>query len=102
MSRHHIPPRWMEPVRQYVRATSGEERSHLMAHDFPDRAVQLWFADGSHAFFRYAFHLRDAAGDEVAVFTEHCGYYFLAAEELEVEVLETVAHEVPAQADWDA
>lgn len=103
MSRHEIPARWKNAVRQYVRATSGEERDHLTAYDFPEnRAVQVRFPDGSHAFFRYAFHLRDERGDEVAVFTGHCGYYFLSADDLEVEVLETVSHEVPAEMDWDA
>lgn len=90
----------MPAVREHVRATRGEERDHLTVYDFPDAGVRLGFPDGSFAFFRYAFHLRDDAGDEVAVFTEHCGYYFLSADGLEVEVLQTVRLETPADAGF--
>jgi hypothetical protein len=79
----------MERVRQHVLATTGEHRNHLLVFDFPPgQCVRLGFPDGSYAFFRYAFYLRDER--EVAVFTEHCGYHFFPAGELEVEVLKTV------------
>jgi hypothetical protein len=90
MSLHEIPDRWKAAVREHVRATDGEDRGHLMAHDFASQSVRLGFPDGSYAFFRYAFYLRDPAGREVAVFTEHCGYHYFPAGELEVEVLRTV------------
>lgn len=89
MSLHEIPDRWKAAVRAHVRATSDEERDHLMAHDFTGESVRLGFPDGSYAFFRYAFYLRDPARREVAVFTEHCGYHYFPAGELEVEMLET-------------
>jgi hypothetical protein len=96
VSRHEIPARWLDAVRRHIRATRGEERDHLLVYDFADgRSVRLAFPDGSHAFFRDAFHLRDEAGREVAVFTEHCGYHFFPAYELEIEVLETVRVEWP-------
>lgn len=96
MSRQEIPARWLDAVRRHVRAMHGEERDHLLAHDFASgRSVRLAFPDGSHAFFRYAFHLRDDAGREVAVFTEHCGYHFFPAYDLEIEVLESVGVEWP-------
>lgn len=92
---HEIPPRWTERVRQHILQTSGEDRGHLLAHDFGvGRSVRLAFPDGSFAWFRYAFHLRDPALREVAVFTEHCGYHFFPAGELEVEVLEGVWEDV--------
>ena len=88
---HEIPPRWTERVRQHILQTSGEDRGHLLAYDFDvSRSVRLAFPDGSFAWFRYAFHLHDAGLREVAVFTEHCGYHFFPAGELEVEVLEAV------------
>lgn len=91
MSHHEIPDRWRPAVRAHVLATSGEERDRLLAFDFPPgQCVRLGFPDGSHAFFRYAFCLRDDERREVAVFTEHCGYHFFPAGELEVDVLRPV------------
>lgn len=91
MSRHEIPPRWMDAVCAHVRATSGEERGHLTAFDFPaSQSVHLGFPDGSHAFFRYAFCLRDEKAREVAVFTEHCGYHFFPGVDLRVDVVQSV------------
>ncbi|HEU4885874.1 MAG TPA: hypothetical protein VFT45_26795 [Longimicrobium sp.] len=101
MSRHEIPPRWMEAVRQHVRDTRGEERDHLLVYDFTGTSVRLAFEDGSYAFFRDAFCLRDEALREVAVFTEHCGYYFLGSEGLEVEVLDTVRLDVPVEEEYE-
>lgn len=93
---HEIPLRWQDAVRRHIRATQGEERDHLLAHDFPNgRSVRLAFPDGSYAFFRYAFHLRDEGGREVAVFTEHCGYHFFPAYDLEIEVLDSAGVEWP-------
>ena len=99
MSRHEIPARWMEAVRAHVRATRGEERDHLTVYDFTGDSVRLAFEDGSYAFFRYAFYLRDDELREVAVFTEHCGYHFFSSEALEVEVLRTVWAGAPDEAD---
>ena len=101
MSRHEIPARWMDAVRAHVRAASGEERDHLTAFDFSaNQSVHLRFEDGSHAFFRYAFCLRDEKAREVAVFTEHCGYHFFSSEALEVEVLQTVRLHAAVVEDW--
>lgn len=89
--RHEIPDRWQDRVRQHLRNTAGEDRDHLLAIDFaPGRSVRLGFPDGSYALFRYAFFLRDEALNEVAVFTEHCGYHFFPAAELEAELFESV------------
>lgn len=76
--KHHIPDHWKPLVRAHVLQTRGIDRDSLGASDFPnDRAVRVEWADKSFALFRYAFFLRDEAAQEVAVFTEHCGYYFL-------------------------
>src|SRR5687768_8222260 len=64
-----IPDRWLPRLRQHLLATTGEERDRLRAQDFsPGRSVRVALPDGSYAFFRYAFHLRDEALGEVAVF----------------------------------
>lgn len=99
---HQILPGWLARVREHVRSTTGEDRDHLSAHDFkPGRSVRLDFPDGSFALFRYAFCLRDEELEEVAVFTEHCGYFFLPAEELRVEVLETLPQAMGSDGDDD-
>jgi hypothetical protein len=91
-----IPPRWLDAVRQHIRAGTGEERDHLLAFDFPPgQSIRLAFPDGSYAYFRDAFHLRDREGREVAVFTEHCGYHFFPASDLEIEILKSVGVEWP-------
>ena len=88
---HEIPARWKERVRRYVRETSGEDRDHLLAFDFPSGcSVRLDFPDGSMAIFRYAFHLDDPELRETAVFTEHCGYHVFPRGELKIEVLRAV------------
>jgi hypothetical protein len=53
----------------------------------------LRFGDGSFALFKYAFYLLDRAQDELAVFTEHCGYHIFNLSCTDVEILES---------KWDA
>lgn len=102
MSRHEIPARWLDAVRAHVRATRGEDRDHLTAFDFStSQSVQLTFEDGSYAFFRYAFCLRDDEAHEVAVFTEHCGYHFFSSMGLRVEVLQSIREHQDADDDDD-
>ena len=88
---HEVLPRWKARLQQHIQDTTGEARDHLLAHDFPaGRSVRLGFPDGSYAHFHYAFHIVDEELREVAVFTEHCGYHYFPADELEVEVVEAV------------
>ncbi|HET7231079.1 MAG TPA: hypothetical protein VFJ16_13795, partial [Longimicrobium sp.] len=83
-----IPQRWTERVRRHIVQTAGEERGHLVAHDFPvGTNLRLDFPDRSFACFRYAFHLHDPELREVAVFTGHCGYHVFPADELRAQVL---------------
>ena len=77
--RHHIPDYWKSLVRAHILRTRGVDRDSLGASDFPnDRSVRVEWPDKSFAVFRHAFFLRDEARQEVGVFTEHCGYYFLS------------------------
>jgi hypothetical protein len=93
---HYVPERWQPRLRDHIRLTTGQERDTLRAHDFSTRrSVRLAFPDGSFALFRYAFYLRDDALEEIAVFTEHCGYHYFAAGDLMVEVLESVRQGEP-------
>jgi hypothetical protein len=50
--------------------------SGLCANDFsPTRCVEIRFADGSLARFKFAFAIVSEAKNHVAIFTEHCGYF---------------------------
>jgi hypothetical protein len=88
---HVVPDEWKPRLRAYLRATSGEDRDHLSAHDFRgDQSVHLQFADGSYARFLYAFVVFDEAGERCMVFTEHCGYHVFPVGAGGVEVLRSV------------
>jgi len=56
--------------------------------------VAIRFADGSHAMFRHAFDLVDRDMNEIAVFTEHCGYRFFPLYDTRIELLDSVNTDV--------
>lgn len=83
-----IPPGFEQLVRDHVRRTRGEERDHLSATDFPSgQAVRLSFPDGSFAYFEHAFFIKDPVRQQVAVFTEHCGYHVFPLADIAVVTL---------------
>jgi hypothetical protein len=49
--------------------------------------VAIHYEDGSYMFFKYAFVVHDEGREEIAVFTEHCGYFVLPTRGLEWHVL---------------
>ena len=88
---HFIPDRWKPFVKEHVFRTRGEEQERLSAYDFrADSYVRLRFADNSEAIFQYAFCLHSKELGEVAIFTEHCGYYFYPEAAVTVEQLKVV------------
>ena len=44
--------------------------------------------------FRHAFYLLDRDLNEIAVFTEHCGYHFFPLYDTEIELLDSVNADV--------
>ena len=85
-----LPDRWVERLHAHLREKHGGERSGLSAADFSARqSLKIIFQDGSFAFFRYAFYLLDRELNEVAVFTEHCGYHVFPLYGTRLELLET-------------
>ncbi len=90
---HHVPDRWHSQLDSYVREnTSGEHRA-LSAVSFQNH-VAIRLADGSHAFFRHAFYLVDRDLDEIAVFTEHCGYHIFPLFDAQIELLDSINTDV--------
>src|SRR5262245_50976578 len=82
---------WKPRLRAYLRERHGHDRDRLSAGDFAcGQSVIIRFPDGSHALFRYAFAIVDDLGQEVAVFTEHCGYHVFPLVDAELEVVQSV------------
>lgn len=84
-----IPDRWAPLLREHIQKTIGEDREHLSATDF-EHHVRLSFPDGSSAFFLYAFYISAPSLNEIAVFTEHCGYHYFPYHDTQVELLRSV------------
>jgi hypothetical protein len=74
-----VPPRWRPRLERHL---GGPRR--LGAADFLHDLVLIRYADGSHQMFHFGLVLHDASLDEIAVFTEHCGYHFLPAHGLKI------------------
>ncbi len=88
---HFIPTRWKPIVEEHIFRTRGVQSKSLSASDFlPGSCVQLRFEDNSVAIYRHAFCLHSKQLGEVAVFTEHCGYYFYLQEIVVVEQMQRV------------
>lgn len=58
-----------------------------------NHSVMVRFDDGSFCFYKYAFVLEDKEHKELAVFTEHCGYYVFSTRGIWWEVMK-VEHAV--------
>lgn len=75
----YLPEHWRAWLRSHRPHWGGE----LSAEDFrSDDRVRLRFGDGSSATFQYAFCALDEQREELAVFTEHCGYHVFRAVDL--------------------
>lgn len=69
----NLPEHWQENLREYLRNRDSRFNEPSLA-DFTND-LRIAFDDRSSAFFRYAFFIADKEKNEVAVFTEHCGYH---------------------------
>ena len=88
MKQDDLPERWRKRVTELALSQSKGKYRSLGAGVFADQSLRLSFPDGSTAFFRYAFALRNDEAGELAVFTEHCGYHIFPSVDTEV-TLET-------------
>lgn len=73
MNQADLPERWKIKLSEYLIATKSKYRS-LGAESFVNN-LKIEFSDGSNSYFNFAFYLTDKEENEVAVFTEHCGYH---------------------------
>jgi len=70
---NHRAEHLSEWAKQFV-ANHPKLKNGLLTPEFQNR-VYIKFEDGSYAFFNYAFLVECDKHDEIAVFTEHCGYF---------------------------
>jgi hypothetical protein len=89
MRQDDLPERWARKLEAYLRENRGSDRGHLLAPDFGNQSLKMNFPDGSFVFFRFAFYLLDRESNEVAVFTEHCGYHVFPLHGSQLELLES-------------
>ena len=89
----HVPDRWQMQLDTYIRENSSGEHRDLGTVNFRHH-VSIRLADGSYAMFRHAFYLLDPELNEIAVFTEHCGYHFFPLYDSEIELLDSVNTDV--------
>jgi len=93
MQRNDLPERWLRRLEEYTDDKYGADyryRGKLGASDFPASSlVRVGFPDGSSAEFRFAFYIAAPDWNEVAVFTEHCGYHLLPLYDLQIELVDS-------------
>lgn len=85
MRQKDLPQRWQLRLQNYLQEI-GSEYKELTVDAFK-HDLRIIFADGSNAFFRYAFYWIDKESKEIAVFTEHCGYHIFFLEEAKLETI---------------
>ena len=86
-SQRYLPEHWNNWIKEFSLAQSDGKYEKLGAGVFRGN-IRLIFDDGSNAFFDGAFHVEDEERQEIAVFTEHCGYHIFRASGLRVEYYE--------------
>lgn len=86
MRQKDLPQRWQDSLRNYLKE-SGSKYDSPGADAFHHN-LRITFADKSHAFFYYAFYLIDENSNEIAVFTEHCGYHIFFLIDTKLETID--------------
>lgn len=90
MQTNTIPEKWIPLIEKHTYERTGLSRKVLNSRDFPlDSIVEVNFPDGSTMKLKHAFFLTDEDSGEIAIFTEHCGYFFYKMEDLEVKMGES-------------
>lgn len=70
----YLPDHWNDWIRRYALEKSNGKYETLRAYDFSG-SLTVQFIDGSVVKFKGAFCAEDQEKEELAVFTEHCGYH---------------------------
>ncbi|GAL03314.1 hypothetical protein JCM19237_6207 [Photobacterium aphoticum] len=76
MMNKQLVAKWSEQLSQQLgRSASEISVTGLYCHDFSADYVELYFEDESYCKFNDALVILNGEKNEVAVFTEHCGYF---------------------------
>lgn len=83
----YLPEHWNNWIRRFSLAATEGRYEELGAGTFRGN-VRLVFEDGSYAFFECALFVEDESREELAVFTEHCGYHVFSSRGVRAEYYE--------------
>lgn len=86
MHQQDLPERWQLKLKIYLEEIESKY-STLSASDF-QLDLRLKFGDGSNALFCDAIYLTGIDLDEIAVFTEHCGYHIFPLVDTIIETID--------------
>jgi len=98
MKQKDLPLRWHTRIAQFLNAT-GSKFKEFAADPF-QFDLEIEFSDGSKAYFNYAFYLIDTEMEELAVFTEHCGYHIFPLLSLRFKIIARRNREVIRTKDF--
>ncbi len=91
MNYSDLPERWKSKVSEYLKEHGEPERTELNTYDFfSEQIAKVKFADGSFAEFNYPLVIEAPELNEVAIFTEHCGYHIFSMAGTHVSVESTL------------
>lgn len=86
MKNQDLPQRWKDRLENHLKKI-GSKYKELSASDFRND-LRFEFGDGSNALFFHAFYLTDKELNEIAVFTEHCGYHIFPLFDTKIETFD--------------
>lgn len=87
MNYQQLPDFWKQKIKSYLQKQGDPDRSRLIASDFPvGSKTIIRFDDSSYVEFCSAIAIEAPHLNEVAIFTEHCGYHLFPAAGNRVEI----------------
>ena len=86
MKQQDLPQRWQNKIIEYLQSIGSKYKTFGISNFQHDLRIE--FVDRSNAFFYYAFYLIDEESNEIAVFTEHCGYHLFPMIDTKLEIIE--------------
>lgn len=79
MKHADLSRQWKKIIHEFLISKGIRDRKKLDTKDFdPKSIVKIRFDDESSAEFNQAFFIYSKELNEIAVFTEHCGYYIFS------------------------
>jgi hypothetical protein len=86
MKQANLPQKWQGKIQNFLRENNSKYNE--FSADAFHYDLRLEFGDGSNALFCYAFYCIDKDANEIAVFTEHCGYHIFPLFDTKIEAFD--------------